>query len=411
MLTTSAFSGCPSGGYSSDENSFTDPSSPQVLRAWEPLGLYRRLFNRQVRAGGAASFVRTEPGALGGLLRTLRRFAMIPDGQLTWLPNALRCALSSLRDHPAHLLYSTSPPASAHLLGLWLKRRTNLPWVADFRDAWTYDPLDPALEEMPYRLALEKRLEEAVVEAADAAIAATDISAEYLRRTYPSAADKIHVITNGFEPDDFNDVDTSVHPPSEKPLTLVHTGSFSASHPQRTPLPLFAALSELLGMDPAWAERLRLVLVGHLSPEERKAATPLADRGMIELSGLQERPQALALQTRAHILLLVDHPRPWPASNVPGKFYEYLAMRRPILALTGPGMVARLIDQLQVGYCAPPDDPQAICSSLQDLYARFVAGRLHARIDDASIRPFHRRRLTGQLAHCFDRLLDTRSDR
>jgi glycosyltransferase involved in cell wall biosynthesis len=408
VLTTSAF-----GEYAVGEHAVDDSSSTQVLRAWEPLGLYRRLFNRKVRAGGAASFVRTEPGALGGLLRTLRRFALIPDGQLTWLPAALRCALSSLRDRPAHLLYSTSPPASAHLLGLWLKRRTNLPWVADFRDAWTYDPLDPALEEMPYRLALERRLEEAVVEAADVSIAATDISAEYLRRTYPAAADKIHVITNGFDPDDFGDIDTSARPLAGEPLTLVHTGSFSASHPQRTPLPLFAALTELLRLDPTWAGRLRLVLVGHLSPEERDAATPLVDRGIVELAGPQERPQALAFQTRAHILLLVDHPRPWPASNVPGKFYEYLAMQRPILALTGPGMVARLIEQLQVGYCAPPDDSQAICSSLQDLYARFVAGRLHARIDDASIHPFHRRQLTGQLAHCFDHLLDTRrrSDR
>ena len=405
MLTTSAF-----GGHPSNEHPFADSSSTQVLRAWEPLGLYRRLFNRQVRTGEAASFVRTEAGAFGNLLRAFRRFAMIPDGQLTWLPDALRCALSSLRDHPAHLLYSTSPPASAHLLGLWLKRRTNLPWVADFRDAWTYDPLDPALEEMPYRLALEKRLEEAVVEAADAAIAATDISAEYLRRTYPSAADKIHVITNGFDPDDFGDIDISARPSSEEPLTLVHTGSFSASHPQRTPLPLFAALTELLRRDSTWTERLRLVLVGHLSPEEREAATPLADRGIVELTGPQERDRALAMQTRAHILLLVDHPRLWPASNVPGKFYEYLAMRRPILALTGPGMVARLIEQLQVGYCAPPDDPQAICSSLQDLYARFAAGRLYARIDATSIHPFHRRQLTGQLARCIDRLLDIRSD-
>lgn len=398
MLTTAAF-----GRAAPADRQLEAPA----LRAWEPLSLYRWLFNRQVRTGQAASFVRTDPGVLRGLRASLRRYALAPDGQLlTWLPAALLRGLRALRSQPADILYSTYPPASAHLLGLLLKRLTHLPWVADFRDAWTCDPLDPALEEMPYRRALEQRLEEAVVQAADAVLATTAVSAEYLRQSYPRAADRIQVISNGFEPEEFEGFDSAHRPPPGEPLRLVHTGSFSASHPRRTPQPLFAALTQLRAADPAWAGRLRLVLVGHLSPAEQQAAAQLVDAGMVELLGPRERHEALACQAAAHVLLLVDHARPWPASNAPGKFFEYLAMRRPILALCGPGTVERLVHQLRAGYCAPADDPQAIRRALVDLYERFRAGSLECQVDEASLRPFHRRHLAGELARCFDRLLE-----
>ena len=42
-----------------------------------------------------------------------------------------------LQDNPVDVIVSTGPPHSMHLIGLALKRRTNLPWIADFRDPWS----------------------------------------------------------------------------------------------------------------------------------------------------------------------------------------------------------------------------------------------------------------------------------
>lgn len=396
LLTTSAFG---------DIAASSDLPEVRVLRAWEPLKLYRWLFNGRVRSGRSMSFERTDPGDFGAVLGALRRFALVPDGQLTWLPAALLRSLRFLRRHPADILYSTYPPASAHLIALLLKQITGLPWVADFRDAWTYDPLDPVLEEMPYRLALEKRLEEAVVCTADAVIAATQVSAAYLRETYPQAASGVRIITNGFEPEDFPSVESSPKSVQQDPLCIVHTGSFSHSHPRRTPQPLFAALESLLDEDPAWAGRVHLLLVGHLSPQERAAGARLEQAGVVEIAGSRKREEALEFQRQADILLLVDHSRQWPASNVPAKFYEYLAMQRPILALSGSGMVEQLMRELQAGYHAAADDPQAIREVLIEVYGEFCQGRLHGGVDAVALRPFHRRVLAEKLAHCFDDLL------
>ncbi|MBQ39736.1 MAG: hypothetical protein CME04_25400 [Gemmatimonadaceae bacterium] len=390
-----------------------------VVRAWEPVGLYRRLLNPAARAHPASASRTRTTGSQAGWLRALRRLLFVPDGQVTWLPGAAWSALRTLRRQPADLIYTTSPPSSSHLLGRFLKEQTGLPWVADFRDAWLYDPLDPALLTMPYRREFERRLEASVLAEADAVITATGVTAADLRQRYPQQGHKVRVVTNCFDPADGTPLpeglvidegtrigprDVEQDPPAELeetelvtsgPLRLVHTGSFSYSHPQRSPLPLLSALRRLIELEPVWGERLELTLVGELSPEEQSAA-----EGVARVVGTVDRATALGYQQRADVLLVVDHRRPWPASNVPGKLYEYLATGKPLLALCGPGEIEEMMNALHAGLCVAPDDIDAIDDALRDLWTGHREGTL-PRVT-ASLQSYHRRELTRQLAACFD---------
>ncbi len=267
-------------------------------------------------------------------------------------------------------------------------------------------------------------MEAAVVGDADLIITATHTAADDLRRRFPAAAGRLRVITNGFDPSDaailpegrlFNDDagETDHVPPPEpmqlpaagEPLRLVHTGSFSYSHPLRSPVPLLTALKHMLADDKRWCQRLRLQLVGELAPDEIEAAASLVDAQMVELVGSVDRATALDYQRRSQVLVLVDHPRPWPASNAPGKLFEYLSTRRPILALCGAGEVRRMVTELDAGFCGPPSDVNGIRAALVEMWSRFRTGALPACTADLS--PFHRRTLTRQLAACFDEVLET----
>ena len=163
----------------------------------------------------------------------------------------------------------------------------------------------------------------------------------------------------------------------------------------------------MLQQDPAWADRLRLALVGQMTSEERAAAQTLVGAGLVELHGPVSREQTATWQRKADLLLVVDHARPWPASNVPGKFYEYLAAEKPILALCGEGMIRRMMESLNAGYHVEPDDSVAMRAMIERIYECHVRGPLLRRTAAADLGHFHRRRLTQKLACCFDRLLPT----
>ena len=82
--------------------------------------------------------------------------------------------------------------------------------------------------------------------------------------------------------------------------------------------------------------------------------------GLITVS----EPEALRRQAQADILLLLQWDDPADESNVPGKVFEYLAARRPILGL-GPlqGIPARLIRERRAGFFS--NDTRAITTQLQ----------------------------------------------
>ena len=164
-----------------------------------------------------------------------------------------------------------------------------------------------------------------------------------------------------------------------------------------------AALKVLLkDQKDRFLQRLHFDFVGSLSAEEQLAGQGLVDVGLLHIEGPQERSAALACQRRAHVLLLVDHVRPWLSSNVPGKFYEYLAAERPVLALGGAGMVERMVRELAAGVFAQADDPLEIRKAIEEVYARFQRGQLVVRRDPRVLHRYHRRELTRELARVLD---------
>lgn len=255
------------------------------------------------------------------------------------------------------MVLTTSPPQSAHLVGLALARG-GVPWIAELRDGWTFEPPRAPWPSSAQRR-LDAALERRVASKASAMISVTEpIVADLKERLGAHAV----LITNGFDPEEIpvaNGVASLLDPERH---SIVHTGRMEAA--RSSPAPLLEALRLLKRESPEAADRLEVVFAGPLSEREREllAADDLA--GLVKVVGWLERPRALALQRAADTLLVVTE-GPSRRSVATGKVFEYLAAKRPILVLGEGTEAARIVAGAGAGTATSASDPRAIATGLQ----------------------------------------------
>ena len=283
---------------------------------------------------------------------------VVPDlSAATWLPFALPAALRLARAERFDCVVTSSPPQSAHVVGLALKRR-GLRWIADFRDGWTFEP-----QHAPWLVGAQRwadeSLERRVARRADAVVGVTKPIADDLRERLGV---RTELITNGFDPEDVTapDADGLLDPNRH---SLVHTGRMAVA--LRSPKPLIASLRTLRASAPTLAERLEVVFAGPLSDEERELLAAPELEGTVRALGSLDRPRTLALQRAADSLLVITEGR--RRSVATGKVYEYLAAARPVLVLGEETDAARIVSETGAGFATSADDPDAIAAALRRL--------------------------------------------
>jgi glycosyltransferase involved in cell wall biosynthesis len=290
-----------------------------------------------------------------------------PDlGLVGWLPFALPRALALARRERFDCVITTSPPQSAHLVGAAL-RAIGVPWIADLRDGWTYDPPRGPWP-TPLQEAIDRGLEESLLGRADRVVAVTAPIAEDLAHRLGR---DVAVITNGFDPEE------AAGAPAPNGLltagrhSLVHTGRAGVSG--RSPRTFLEGLVELRRRCPDVAERLEVVFAGAITAEERELLADERLGGMARSVGTVERPVALALQRGADSLLVLAQGSS-ATSVATNKLFEYLATRRPVLVLGDNSEAARIVRAVGSGVAVSADDPTAIAEAVRAL----VSGKVRA---------------------------------
>jgi glycosyltransferase involved in cell wall biosynthesis len=295
---------------------------------------------------------------------------LVPEALVAaWLPFARSRALRLQRERRFDSVITTSPPESAHAVGFALQRR-GLPWVADVRDAWTFESLRPEYPTAAQRR-LDQRLERRWLGAADTVVCVSEPAAEDLRRR--GIAEPL-LVPNGWDPEATPEGGPATGLLDPERASLVYTGRFGSYG--RDPRPLVEALADLAALDPETAAKLELVVAGPLTEDEAALFATDVSPARIVHAGSLERDRALALQREADALLLVAQPSRSQLLNI--KLFEYLAAGRPILALAAGTEAGRVAGELG-GEVVAADDPAAIAEAL----ARVARGELTPPPGDA----------------------------
>jgi glycosyltransferase involved in cell wall biosynthesis len=252
-------------------------------------------------------------------------FLWLPDDRQGFILPAIRAARPLLA-RPDSVLYTTAPPFSSLLAGLWLRRRTRARWVVELRDPWTDNPWKPDYVRTRLSDAIERQLERRVLKAADLVVAVSDGIERVLRPKLANGGDRLIVIRNGIDR-----LLPTAEPASDNgPVRIVHVGSF---YHGRDPAPFLEGLGAVRRKLGLTADQLQVDLVGECkwfagrSVEQLVTSLGLADLVRFHDWVPHARAQEFVLSADALLLLAQNQP-----DQVPNKLYEYLGTRRPILA-------------------------------------------------------------------------------
>lgn len=338
------------------------------------------------------------------------RLLAIPDRYWPWFFPACRQGGRLIRRDRPDVLYTTYPIPTAHLIGLYLKKRYGLPWVADFRDPWVEDSMPP------WRRRFEGYLEAKVIRNADRVICNTPAMRRFFLSRYPTlSADKFVTITNGYDEPDF----TSVTPEPIAKFEIFYSGVISGGN--RNPRCLLAGVRWALDRGWLTEEDLQITFLGcgaYGSSAEfrRDVAHHRLQSQVVTVEARISYAQAINRAAGAAVLLVLSEPlgegaeveaeRRWSHQQVPAKVYEYLRLGKPMLALVSGGAVAELLEQVQGGKPVAPADIEGIAAALRHYYEqRGLTSAEPARVSDR-IKSYSRESLTAQLAAELDRLSD-----
>lgn len=325
----------------------------------------------------------------GGRVRTnLARRLLLPDRDILWaLPAARRAA--TLADQFDAVL-TTAPPFSTHLVGYWLSLRHHMPWVAEYRDNWSMNPL--------YRRGSLGQLANQTTEArfmarADAIVTVSEAAAAEVSDTFPSTVGKLHVAANGFDP---NDLPTAAKHPEF--FEIAYAGTLDE---RRDPRPFLEALRRLTLSAPGFTEAMRLRLMGNVSGWVSDAAVATAGQDHVSIDGLLPHREALARAARSAILLGITTRAEAGGVGLTSKLFEYLGLRRPVLMLAPPGPARSLVEDLGAGQTADPDDVEGIARAVGKLYEEWRSGSERTASPDR-LEPLTRRTTAACVAIALD---------
>lgn len=401
--TVSVLTVKPSYYYTYDETLEREiPPDVQIIRS-ESLDPFRFIYIFQrIKSLFQPGLDEKNNAESSGWIRKIAMSFFIPDSRLLWLPFALIRLWHLHRLHPIDLIISTMPPFTAGLIGVLFQQWRGVPVVLDFRDAWTENPYLPKVGR--WQRKLSAGLESYCLSRTRGAIFVNPALQEYYLKKYPPLLQKpCQTVRNGYDQEDFKKLRSSQTPISENLFTLGIIGTIYSQG--NRPYSLITAVKQLSQEIPGFDNRFKLIFLG-------KWATDFLEQ--VKLQDMEDiiqfityLPHQLALQRAKQFdafALTIESQFSGSENVTPGRIYEYLNLRKPILAICpAKGDLARLIRRCKAGEVVEDDQVDRIKSILQD----WVENRhnLDSRYQFLGIREFSRKNQTRFLLNFLQKSL------
>lgn len=374
------------------------PEGITILRQpiFEPYTFYKKFTKQAPNANANNALVATE-GKRDWKHRLsvwIRSNFFIPDARAFWIKPSVDFLTKYVAENKIDAIFSDGPPHTNTMIACLLKQKTGIAWLADFQDPWTQVDYYQRLSLTSWADAKHRRLEQSVFQHANAI---TIVSHVWKRDLEGIGAKNVSVVVWGYDEDDF----ATLQAQGDKQMTITHAGLLGDD---RNPKILFEAIAELgkeLGNQ--FLQTVKIQLLGQVDASVIATYKSCGIENQVQLMPQMERKDALQVMANSQISLLLLNQADNAMGRIPGKLFEYLALKRPILCL---GMlksdVDNILQETQMGNTYTYQDKEGLKRQLKSYYEAFTQnGTIHQKTP-TNLEQFSNKKLTEQIAGLLD---------
>ncbi|MBX2989562.1 MAG: glycosyltransferase family 4 protein [Bacteroidetes bacterium] len=319
----------------------------------------------------------------------------IPDNKIGWKRKAVRKALELHQAKPFDLLFATAPPFTDFLIGAEIKSHLNIPLVFDYRDAWVEYP--HKFYPTPYHKLRTIRLERNALKASSHVVTTNrNVKELLIKRHRFLGYNDVEIIPQGYDPDDFAAADADDVISRTNKMRITYAGVFWED---RVPTYFLQALHALFQEQPRLRDRIEALFIGKFRKENIKLVQKLGLKDSVIVVDYLPHRQCVNNLVASDVLWMIV------GDNVgsPGKVYEYIGARKPILGCVPDGFMKQTILEAG-GVVTAPNDVDAIKHAIEKFYRQYEEGTLRGPVQEV-VEKYDRPKLTGKLVRLFESLL------
>ncbi|WP_420573919.1 glycosyltransferase family 4 protein [Kordia sp.] len=368
------------------------PNDITILKQsiFEPYSIATIFSSKKTKKISKGIITKDKQSFIEKVLLYIRGNFFIPDARKYWIRPSVKFLEKYLEENNIETIITTGPPHSLHLIGLKLRRKLAIKWLADFRDPWTTIGYHDQLKLTKKSQRKHRALEAEVLQTADQIVVTSfTTKEEFLEIT----KQPIEVITNGYDVEKYSPISM------DKKFTLSHIGSLLS---ERNPIVLWEVLAELVQTNPDFANDFQLQFAGVVSEQIQQKIEEVGLKEHTTYFGYVSHQKALQLQRASQILLVIEIDAEKTKGIIAGKLFEYMAAERPIIGL-GPkdADIAKIIQETNTGTYFLYTDKEKLKTQIVAYYEAFKQQQL--QVSPIGLQKYSRKALTQKLAEVLHR--------
>lgn len=358
------------------------PTSVAVYRTrnFDPIGIYKKSLSKMSQknealksSGDGTSLVEKKIIFVNPIIRRLIKplkdtiigILSTPDHLIFWNIIAIVAGIKILLKYKKiKFIFVTSPPHSSQITGLVLSVLCKKPLIIDYRDPWN-DLV--RTERSNFRLWFENGLENLIVKKASKVISTSETYSSLLKKRYNYFKNsKFVTITNSFEKDKIE----SIEPTYSSKFTMSYLGIFYSEH---NPYLFFDALKSCIEKYPYIRKNILLKIIGNGDCKTLEYLNKMNLQDIVEITGRLKHDEAIQnAKSSDLLLLLMGKSKKTNRGWIPSKLFEYLAIKKPILAVVPEGDASQIIKKTKSGYVVTSNNINKIENIIRNEYTHKI---------------------------------------